>query len=63
MNRYSYMGPVMEFDICIANCWFGETMAVSEAKARANLAYQFKRYTNREAGTRITLPGKIEKVS
>ena len=39
MNLYSYDGPVMEFDRCIANHWQGQTYAVSEAKARTNLAY------------------------
>ena len=59
MKLYSYNGPVMEFDRCIANVWNGETYAISEAKARSNLAYQFKRETGRVPRTRITLPGKI----
>lgn len=59
MNQYTYDGPVMEFDICIANRWQGTTYAASEQKARSNLAYQFKKKNNRIAGTRITLPGKL----
>lgn len=59
MTLYSYDGPVMEFDRCIANHWKGQTYAVSEAKARTNLAYQFKRETGRVPRTRISLPGKI----
>lgn len=59
MNLYVYDGPVFEFERLIANYWRGETYAVSEAKARANLAYQFKRDTGRVPRTRITLPGKI----
>lgn len=56
---YGYSGPVMEFDRCITNKWTGETYAVSPAKARSNLIYQFKKQHNRNARTRITLPGKV----
>ena len=59
MNKYSYKGPVLEFDKIIANNWEGSTVAVSEKKARCNLAYQFKTETGRTARTKITLPGKI----
>jgi hypothetical protein len=62
MNKYSYNGPVMEFDRCIANKWRGETMAVSEKKAKSNLVYQFKKKNNRTATTRISLPGNVELV-
>lgn len=62
MNKYSYNGPVMEFDRCIANKWRGETMAVSEKKAKSNLVYQFKKENNRTAATRISLPGNVELV-
>ncbi len=59
MNRYTYDGPVMEFDNCVAKRWSGSTYAVSEGKARSNLAYQFKKKNNLLPGTRITLPGKL----
>lgn len=59
MYKYVYEGPVMEFDTCLTDRWKGETMAVSESKARSNLAYQFKLRNNRFAGSKITLPGKI----
>ena len=62
MNKYAYNGPVMEFDICIMNHWRGETMAISEAKARSNLAYQFKKQYNRLASSKISLPGDISVV-
>lgn len=62
MNKYQYEGPVVMFGVCIMNNWKGETMAVSEAKAKSNLAYQFKRQNNRVAGSHITLPGKIKMV-
>lgn len=59
MTLYTYDGPVLEFDKIVANHWQGQTYAVSEAKARCNLAYQFKRENGRIPRSRITLPGKI----
>lgn len=59
MKQYTYDGPVMEFGKCIANRWQASTHATSEAKARSNLAFQFKRDNNRMPNTKITLPGKI----
>ena len=59
MTLYSYEGPVLEFDKIISNRWQGQTYAVSEAKARTNLAYQFKRETGRVPRSKITLPGKM----
>lgn len=60
MTLYFYEGPVMEFGKCIADKWKGYTYAQTEAKARSNLSYQFKREHNRLANTRITLPGDIQ---
>ena len=59
MALYSYDGPVREFDRIIANRWQGQTYAVTEARARSNLAYQFKKETGRVPRSKITLPGKI----
>ena len=61
-RKYVYEGPVMEFDRLIADHWTGETMAMTEKKARSNLTYQFKRQNRRIVGTKITLPGKIKMV-
>lgn len=63
MDKYVYDGPVMEFDTCIMNHWKGETVAVSESKAKTNLAFQFKKKYNRMPNSKITLPGKLTKVS
>lgn len=52
----------MEFDTCITSFWKAETMAVSEAKARSNLAYQYKKQNNRNMNIPVTLPGKIKLV-
>lgn len=62
-HKYVYNGPVLEFDRVVSNQWKGETMAPSKAKAKSNLAYQFKKQNNRIPGTRITLPGDIKEVS
>ena len=59
MALYSYNGPVCEFNKIVANNWSGQTYAVSETKARANLAHQFKKDTGRVPRSNITLPGKI----
>lgn len=60
MNRYVYDGPVMIFDRCVENNWHGETVAPTERKARSNLAYQWKKRNNIVAGSKVTLPGKVQ---
>ena len=60
MNHYIYDGPVKVFETCVTSHWHGETMAVSEEKARSNLAYQYKKSHGRSATSKITLPGKIK---
>ena len=62
MNKYSYDGPVMEFDRLIANRWHGETMAKSESKAKSNLLYQFKTQNHRMPGAKISFPGQIKMI-
>lgn len=59
MTLYSYDGPVLEFDKVVANRWRAQTYAVSEAKARINFAFQFKKETGRVPRSKIALPGKI----
>ena len=59
MKLYSYDGPVLAFDRIVANHWKASTIAESEAKARCNLAYQFKKETGRVPRTKITVPGKL----
>ncbi len=59
MTLYSYNGPVLEFERIVDNHWQAQTYACSEAKARANLAYQFTKETGRVPRCKITLPGKI----
>lgn len=61
MDLYSYAGPVLLFEKCVANKWSGKTWAVSEAKARSNLSYQAKKELGLVSNVRITLPEKIIK--
>ena len=56
---YAYDGPVVEFDREVARRWHGQTYAASEARARSNLAHQFKMDTGRVPRSKIILPGKI----
>ena len=59
-KRYIYEGPVMLFDRCIQHRWIGITYAVSEKKARSNLAYQYKRdYLQQRPTAKVTLPGLL----
>lgn len=46
----------------VADKWTGETVAVSEKKARSNLTYQAKRELGLEPYGRITLPGKVNEI-
>ena len=59
MGFYTYKGPVMEFGRCVENNWYGKTKAVSIAKAKSNLIYQYKRDTGRSRNSKIDLPGAL----
>lgn len=59
MTKYVYNGPVMEFGKCVSEHWQASTLAVSEKKARSNLAYRFKKEFGKCSTAKITLPGKI----
>ena len=43
MAKYEFVGAVMHFDKCIAYIKHAETIAPSEAKARSNIAYRWKK--------------------
>lgn len=59
--KYSYEGSVEGRDGCITKNWKGSTYAVSEAKARTNLAYQYKQEFGMEPYVKIKLPAKLTK--
>ena len=60
MSQYRYCGPVKEFDNIINSKWEATTHAFTEAKARNNLIYRYKREHGKTADCKITLPGKME---
>ena len=59
LKLYSYDGPVLEFERIVANRWKASTFAVSEKRARCNLAYHFKKETGRAPRSKIIIPGKL----
>ena len=59
MRHYQYDGPVMHFDVCVQHRWKAATLATSEAKAKCNLAYRYKKENGLMSNTKITLPGKL----
>lgn len=58
-RRYTYNGPVMEFERCVADHWKASTYALPEGKARANLAHNYKVSNGKALNAKIILPGKI----
>lgn len=59
MKKFYYDGPVLEFDRIVAEHWKSSTLAVSEKKARSNLAYQFKMEFGKVPRSKISIPGKL----
>ncbi len=59
MNLYQYDGPVMRFNTCIQQRWKASTFAATEAKARSNLVYRFKKENGLLPNTKINLPNKL----
>lgn len=59
MGRYIYNGPVLCFDKVMASKWKAETTAVSEAQARSNMIFQYKKIAGLAPYAKVTLPGKI----
>lgn len=59
MNKYTYQGPVMQYDKCVADKWEASTYAATKQKARSNMAYQFKKKNNLVPNVKITLPGEV----
>lgn len=56
MKKYRYDGPVMNDDRCIQENWKGETMAVSEKRAKSNLLYRWKKQNGYAVQASISLP-------
>ncbi len=58
-HNYLYNGPVFIFGNCIQSRWRGKTKAVSRAKAKANLTYQWKKEHGYAPNAAISLPGRV----
>ena len=54
-RKYVYDGCVLLFDNIIATNWHGETMAPTEAKARSNLIFQFKKQNGLAPSAKVGL--------
>lgn len=54
MQQYQYDGPVMRFDDCVQHRWKATTVAPTEAKAKSNLAYRYKKENGLMPNTKIT---------
>ena len=62
-SKYFYDGPVLIFDKIATDHWHGETMAPSENKARASLAYQFRKQHDLVPATKVILSGKVRRIN
>lgn len=62
MPRYSYKGGVKVFDDLVSEHWEAETIAPSTARAKSNIAYQFKKQMGLNGNVKVTLEGKVKKV-
>ena len=61
-HKYSYDGPVKEFDRVITMKWTGSTLAVSEKKARSNLVHQYKKEYGKSPRSKIELVGDVVQI-
>lgn len=59
MQQYRYDGPVMRFDSCVQYRWTATTVAATEAKAKSNLIYRYKKENGLLSSAKITLPEKL----
>lgn len=62
LYKYYYDGPVEEFDFCVERHWKATTLAVSEAKARCNLAFRYKNERGLQPWAKVSIPGKMTKI-
>jgi hypothetical protein len=64
MLNYKYDGPVLNtpYTGVINNRWVASTCAISEEKAKSNLAYQYKKKYGLVANTKIYLPNSLMEV-
>ena len=56
---YSYEGPVFHYDCLVGNNFKAQTVAISPAKAKANIAYQFRTQIGKTNQYKVSLPGSL----
>ena len=59
MQKYQYDDPVMRFDNCVQHRWKATTIASTEAKAKSNLTYRYKKENGLMSNVKITLPAEL----
>lgn len=59
LYQFTYDGPVKSFDNILTSHWKAETNAFSEARARSNLAYRYKKEHGMSESAKITLTGSL----
>ena len=59
---YRYEGTVVIFGRVVARQYKAQTLAVSAAKARSNIAWQYHKIGNVADGIPVNLPGEIVEV-
>lgn len=60
--KYEFKGAVIDaYARVICAYWCGSTYAVSEAKAKSNLCFQFKRNAGLSAASRVRLDGTVSR--
>lgn len=63
MSRFTYEGAVLVFGALKELRWKASTVAPSEAKAKANLKYQFRRQHNYAQNTPIELCNRLRMIN
>ena len=58
-KRYGYEGPVKVFENIVDWKWYGETVAVSEKKAKNNLRFQVKNNMGLLPSAKVDLPNEV----
>lgn len=62
MDRYMYMGPVEDmFGNCLDRHFKAETMAISSARAKSNISFQWRQKMHYPKTFPIKLTGKLKK--
>lgn len=58
-KEYTFKGAVKVYDRVVASFYKASTYAVSAAKARSNMAYQYKRNNGLADHVKVSLEGEL----